>query len=91
MEVVPLVQSSAPSSGPAVLGSARGAAVPSSPPKKGESHAYRTAAGGELAARASYVLRTNARTVAALVAFAFFVVFVLDEEGGGSSSFRGSM
>jgi len=46
-------------------------------------------------ARIQYLLRTNARVVAAAVAFAFVVVFVLDDggysPGGAVGSLRGGL
>ena len=42
-------------------------------------------------ARLQFLLRTNARVVGAILAFAFFVVFVVDDDGTGPTSLRGNL
>jgi len=66
---------------------------------RSESMAYaphRSTRTADKLARIQYLLRTNARVVAAVVAFAFFVVFVLDDgglssPGGAVGSLRGGL
>ena len=60
---------------------------------RSESRAYAShSTASDALARLQFLLRTNARTVGAVVAFAFFVVFVLDDDGTyGPGSLRGNL
>lgn len=59
---------------------------------RSESRAYSSPSpASEMMARIQYILRTNARIVGAIVAFAFFVVFVLDDEAHSVGNIRGSL
>lgn len=76
-------------------------AAPSSTPSKStearsflrsESRAYQHhSRASDTFARIQFLLRTNAKVVGAIVVFAFFVVFVLDDDGTGATSLRGNL
>ena len=59
---------------------------------RSESRAYANhSSASDTLARIQFLLRTNAKVVGAILVFAFFVVFVLDDDGSGAGSLRGNL
>ena len=59
---------------------------------RSESRAYQHhSRASDTLARIQFLIRTNAKVVGAIVVFAFFVVFVLDDDGTGATSLRGNL